>query len=179
MRLINVDTFEIEDFNQPDNVPEYAILSHRWTNKEVEFKQFQKLNKTCLKNPENTDYGAETSVAKAAWACLKARQQNIKYVWMDTCCIDRRSNVELGQAINSMFRWYRNAKVCYAFLFDVTIDPSEFMETDGKVLGPFESSQWFKRGWTLQELLAPRNLRFFDHRWRFMGSVTEQTQHRM
>jgi hypothetical protein len=47
-----------------------------------------------------------------------------------------------------MFRWYRNAAKCYVFLSDVSKDE-------------FRGSKWFTRGWTLQELLAPRSVEFF------------------
>ncbi|KAI8624082.1 hypothetical protein F5Y19DRAFT_455837 [Xylariaceae sp. FL1651] len=57
-----------------------------------------------------------------------------------------------------MFRWYRKAKVCYAYLSDVT------SKTD------MASSRWFTRGWTLQELIAPRNVQFYSSDWGLLGS---------
>jgi len=73
---------------------------------------------------------------------------------VDSCCIDKSSSAELSEAINSMFKWYQDAQVCYAYLSDVE-ERSEFAK-----------SQWFTRGWTLQELLAPEFLIFYDKDWR-------------
>jgi hypothetical protein len=59
-----------------------------------------------------------------------------------------------------MFNIYKRAKVCYAYLRDVSIDNVE---------DDFVKSEWFKRGWTLQELLAPSDLRFYDRDWKYLG----------
>lgn len=81
-------------------------------------------------------------------------------MWIDTCCIDKSSSAELSEAINSMYRWYESSQECYAYLEDVSIDDVD----------QFGSSRWFARGWTLQELLAPRNLYFYDKNWTYLGS---------
>lgn len=86
-----------------------------------------------------------------------------------------------------MFRWYQRATVCLAYLFDVSSNASEngqmidkrfYHRKKGQTLriGPFEKSQWFKRGWTLQELLAPRELVFYDYAWRRIGVKTEMSK---
>ncbi|KAI1357905.1 hypothetical protein F5Y08DRAFT_351466 [Xylaria arbuscula] len=76
--------------------------------------------------------------------------------------------VELGEAINSMFRWYTNASICYAYLLDVppsgAVDDANFA---------MSSSRWFTRGWTLQELLAPKELRFFCSTWSSLGTKSD------
>lgn len=86
--------------------------------------------------------------------------------WIDSCCIDKTSSAELSEAINSMFDWYRNSQACYAYLSDVNSpcdDPKSLTES-------LESSKWFTRGWTLQELLAPRWVEFFDLNWNTLGT---------
>lgn len=64
-----------------------------------------------------------------------------------------------------MYRWYRNADVCYAYLADV-----DSHEDPGGADSSFRKSAWFTRGWTLQELLAPRVIYFYDANWREIGS---------
>ena len=87
--------------------------------------------------------------------------------WIDSCCIDKSSSAELSEAINSMYRWYSDAQVCYAFLFDVWDTSGQ----DPHELGSeFRRSKWFTRGWTLQELLAPSTLVFFDRDWKDIGT---------
>jgi hypothetical protein len=78
---------------------------------------------------------------------------------VDTCCIDKKNSVILSEAINSMFSWYQRSAVCYVYLADVAL------------WGPvtFESSRWFTRGWTLQELLAPTSVKFFSPNGRYLG----------
>ena len=90
----------------------------------------------------------------------------VRHFWVDTCCIDKTSSAELSEAINSMFRWYRDAVCCFVLLEDVE---SSRKHEDG-VAGDFEASRWFTRGWTLQELLAPRTVHFFDRMWECIGS---------
>jgi hypothetical protein len=58
-----------------------------------------------------------------------------------------------------MFRWYRNAARCYVFLPDVSIvtdAPQSAWEAS------FCASEWFTRGWTLQDLIAPVSVEFFS-----------------
>jgi hypothetical protein len=86
--------------------------------------------------------------------------------WIDTCCINKTSSAELSEAINSMFGWYERAEVCYAYLSDAFTDPADLFLNDLR----FEKSQWFRRGWTLQELLAPYYVDFFDKGWNWIGS---------
>ena len=146
MRLINVETFEIEEFLDAD-IPRYAILSHTWGREEVEFYEWRS-DAARLKD----------GFAKITGARDQARVDGLPYLWIDTCCIDKRSSAELSEAINSMFAWYRDADVCYVYLADVD------------VLGDLEASKWFTRGWTLQELLAPQNLRLFSCSWAQLGT---------
>ena len=86
---------------------------------------------------------------------------------MDTCCIDKSSSAELSEAINSMFRWYCRATLCYVYLIDV----GKGEGGDGFVpAGLFHESRWFTRGWTLQELIAPVKLFFYTRDWKFVAS---------
>ncbi|EHK46048.1 hypothetical protein TRIATDRAFT_292246 [Trichoderma atroviride IMI 206040] len=147
MRLVNAKTFAIEEF--PDFcVPPYAILSHTWgsDSEELSFRDVE------ARNIEKPGIGA----IKFRGCCQQAIKDGIGYAWIDTCCIDKTNFVELSEAINSMFRWYRQAAICYAFLSDVPSNENP-QEKDSK----FQKSRWFQRGWTLQELVAPKILRFY------------------
>lgn len=84
--------------------------------------------------------------------------------WIDTCCIDKSSSAELSEAINSMFRWYQDARICYVYLPDVRNKTESSHETS------FKKSRWSTRGWTLQELLAPEIVVFFSHDWSEIGT---------
>lgn len=107
MRLINVKTYELEEFHDENEV-EYAILSHRWEQEEVLFKDM-----TGRVNFSNV------RTKKGWYKIQKCYQQaqihGLGYVWVDKCCIDKSSSAELQEAINSMFRWYAKAHLCYAF----------------------------------------------------------------
>ncbi|KAI0645836.1 hypothetical protein C8Q79DRAFT_1010734 [Trametes meyenii] len=100
--------------------------------------------------------------------CEVAAEHNYDLAWVDSCCIDKTSSSELSEAINSMYDWYRYAGVCYVFLHDVaTASTTAQLEARGS---PFRTSRWHKRGWTLQELLAPAVVVFLSSEWRIIGS---------
>jgi hypothetical protein len=164
MRLINVRTFKLELLQGNENPP-YAILSHTWgaEEKEVSFTEFE--------NDHTARMRSKPGFKKIAMLCHEAQLNGIDYAWADTSCIDKSSSAELSEAINSMFRWYQRARVCYAYLSDVELpadfDSSELPTTTRDEL--LRKSRWFTRGWTLQELLAPSVLEFFDVNWRKIG----------
>ena len=87
---------------------------------------------------------------KILQCCERAEKDGYKWLWVDTCCIDKRSSAELSEAINSMYRWYENEKVCYAYLHDVP--GSSFPSWRDRVRYPdFRGwPEWFSCGWTLQ-----------------------------
>ncbi|KAH9859146.1 hypothetical protein C2E23DRAFT_706252, partial [Lenzites betulinus] len=100
--------------------------------------------------------------------CEIAAAHNYDYAWADTPCIDQASSSELSEAINSMYDWYRYAGVCYVFLHDV---PSALTTAELEAPGSyFRNSRWHKRGWTLQELLAPSVVVFLSSEWRIIGT---------
>ncbi|KAF5532913.1 beta transducin [Fusarium mexicanum] len=157
MRLINVENLKLETFIG-GQIPPYAILSHRWGNdeEEVSFKDITR--------------GATNKVGmtKVKGCCRQAKNNNLKYAWIDTCCIDKESSKELDEAINSMFQWYRGAAICYTYMSDVPHEQDIWESTSS-----FSTSSWFTRGWTLQELLAPGEIHFFDETWSLIGTKEE------
>ncbi|KAM5531965.1 hypothetical protein V8D89_014365 [Ganoderma adspersum] len=102
---------------------------------------------------------------KVREACAVARKNGYRYIWIDSCCIDKTSSSELSEAINSMYKWYDLAAVCYAYLADVPPGTDPRAERSH-----FRRSRWFTRGWTLQELLAPRFVEFLSEDWAPIGS---------
>ena len=150
MRLIESTTLELHEFDGK-NIPDYAILSHRWEGEEVSFSDHTTGRGKHLKG-----------WSKIVECCILAAIDGIKYVWIDTCCIDKSSSSELQEAINSMYRWYERSCICYAFLSDVS-----YSENDQDAWRKaFKESKWFTRGWTLQELLAPSKVSFYGERRR-------------
>jgi hypothetical protein len=155
MRLLKLDDDGnvVLDTFSGSTIPPYAILSHTWgsDNEEPTFK----------------DIADGTGSNRAGYQKLyfcgnQAKADGLHYFWVDTCCIDKSSNSELTEAINSMFRWYQNAARCYVYLSDVSVRTQ-----DGHVLhmeweSSFRNSRWFTRGWTLQELLAPKIVEFYS-----------------
>ncbi|KAI1818510.1 HET domain protein [Poronia punctata] len=160
MRLINTETFALEEFmgSGPADL-EYAILSHTWEDEEVTFQDFVR--------PDNAYRNNMKGFGKIVKMCELARRDGIKYGWVDTCCIDKSSSAELTEAINSMFNWYRDAKVCYAWLGDLPGFSEEPIDS------ALKKCRWFTRGWTLQELLAPRHVEFYDRDWHLRGTKGE------
>jgi hypothetical protein len=146
-----------------NNTPSYAILSHRWESLDQELTFEDMIN------------GKGTSKAgyrKIQFCGEQAKKDSLQYFWVDSCCINKSSSAELSEAINSMFRWYQNAIKCYVYLSDVSIE-NHSRSSDSSQLPwkqTFGSSQWFTRGWTLQELLAPVSVEFFSQEGILLGS---------
>ncbi|KIM70348.1 hypothetical protein SCLCIDRAFT_58393, partial [Scleroderma citrinum Foug A] len=169
MRLINVKAFlERESFiRDGEQVDQYAILSHRWTAQEVDCKEMIKLAK--MDGEEKDEIRQRDGYRKILQSCEQAKKDGYEWLWVDTCCIDKRSSAELSEAINSMYRWYENAKECYAYLHDV---PGSSLPTasDYENYSDFNGwPEWFSRGWTLQELIAPSNVQFLNKNWQSIG----------
>ncbi|KAF4632572.1 hypothetical protein G7Y89_g5548 [Cudoniella acicularis] len=154
MRLLNVDTLQVEDSLR---VPPYAILSHCWGEGEVTFQDIKR-----------SDWQQMPGAKKIIYACRQCKNDNLSYMWIDTCCIDKSSSAELSEAINSMFNWYQQATICYAYLEDVVISSEYTSETQD--CPELRKSRWFTRGWTLQELIAPEKILFFGNKWSFLGN---------
>ena len=106
--------------------------------------------------------------AKVTYACGQASREGYQYIWIDTCCIDKTSTAEVSEALNCMFAWYQSAGVCYAYLEDVQHGGHRGGYRVWK--DDFAESRWFKRGWTLQELLAPKKVLFFGKGWKQLGT---------
>ncbi|KPM43891.1 hypothetical protein AK830_g2661 [Neonectria ditissima] len=156
MRLLNARTLEVEFFAGSD-VPGYAILSHTWGKEEVTLEDIQRCSQV--------EATALERYSKLRGSCETAISLGLDYIWIDTCCIDKSSSAELSEAINSMFRWYAASAVCIAFLEDVD-STSALDGTDSN----FKESRWFTRGWTLQELIAPKTVIFYGNDWVPLGT---------
>jgi hypothetical protein len=145
-----------------DEIPRYAILSHTWgaDNDEVTFTDFQK-------DIDTTKAGYR----KLQFCGDQAAKHNIRYFWIDTCCIDKSSSAELSEAINSMFAWYHDAARCYVYLPDVSVNsPTSGPPAKQEWYPTFQQSRWFTRGWTLQELIAPTSVEFFSVEGQRLGN---------
>lgn len=167
MRVINTATLKLEWFaglpqSQNGELKDFAILSHTWGANEVTFKEFADPNVSSL-----------TGYHKVKQTCRLARVMGISYAWIDSCCIDKSSSTELSEAINSMFKWYSLAKVAYAYLDDWDREA----KLDSGKSQDLKKCKWFTRGWTLQELIAPKEILFYDASWTLQGSKSSLVAH--
>ncbi|KAI0692865.1 hypothetical protein C8T65DRAFT_617430 [Cerioporus squamosus] len=169
MWLLSTDRAELQYFNSPESVPGgYAILSHVWDAEEQSFQQTQAYKIQCRSTGQNP---RDLSTEKVKQSCILAQEHGYRWIWNDTCCIDKTSSAELSEAINSMFRYYSLADVCYAFLRDVPSKGPLVEEED--VERSFSISVWHERGWTLQELIAPPYVLFLNRDWDIIASKTD------
>ncbi|KAK7428166.1 hypothetical protein QQZ08_005406 [Neonectria magnoliae] len=168
MYLLNVSTNKLESFSD-GAIPKYGILSHTWGQNEPIFDDFQSSSRR-WKLKRGSQH------AKVNGCCAQAESDGLNYVWIDNCCIDKKSSAELSEAINSMFTWYANAAVCYVYLGDLlpvaqrqSNSGQQPLSLDAAQLKNLQKAKWFTRGWTLQELLAPSLLKFYDSAWNIVG----------
>ncbi|KAK7439981.1 hypothetical protein VKT23_017234 [Stygiomarasmius scandens] len=165
-RLIDTDTLKLVGFRKDVTIPPYAILSHRWIlGEEIVYDEF---------NKPREETSSKSGYQKIQAACQQARKDNIRYIWIDTCCIEQGNHDDVAANITSMYAYYQNAEVCYVYLADVKekgdMCGAWVMQSSFMVVG---GSEWLWRGWTLQELLAPRTVIFFNKDWQCIGDKHE------
>ncbi|KAJ8522665.1 hypothetical protein ONZ45_g790 [Pleurotus djamor] len=135
------------------NLARYAILSHRWGDDELDYETMKS---------GRSSLGNRKGYMKVLEFSKKAKAYNCAYIWFDTGCINKQSSSELEESIRSMYAWYRDAAVCIVYLEETVKQLSG--GPDGK------TDDWFFRGWTLQELLAPKRMKFFNSAWEEMNN---------
>ena len=172
IRLLQCDdhgNLRLTEHPDDDHVPPYAILSHTWGRDSEEVTFDDVLN--------DTGHG-KVGREKIDFCADQAKSHGLAYFWVDTCCINKENKAELTTAINSMFRWYRNAARCYAYLSDVSARcPKDGCPPPRSRWEPaFRTSRWFTRGWTLQELLAPPSVEFFSVQGTLLGNKGDLQQ---
>ncbi|KAH7890518.1 hypothetical protein F5I97DRAFT_37737 [Phlebopus sp. FC_14] len=127
---------------------QYVMLSHRWDTSHPEpSKQDIIADVYSLTKPKG--------VKKLKQFCRTAAKLGFEWAWSDTCCIDKSNSTEAQKSITSMATWYRRSALTIVHLADVPGPAPEL----------FERSDWFTRGWTLQELLTPPKIRFYKSDW--------------
>jgi hypothetical protein len=152
------------------NIPQYAIVSHTW-DKDGEVTYNDLVEDTGKDKP---------GYNKIKFCVEQAARDSLQYSCVDTCCIDKWNLQELSDSINSMFVWYPNSAKCYVLLSDVSL-----ANTTGEIPDnitwetAFQDSRWSRRGWTLQELIAPKSVEFFSSEYRRLGGkrLLEQQIH--
>jgi hypothetical protein len=186
MRLLNSTTLDFKMFND-EELPPYAILSHTWGSDEVGYQEVRylqrmaalppnlKQNWACIISLEaaaGLDIGKEGMVpipCRAGYHKIQhtasiAKRNGLQWFWVDTCCIDKSSSAELQEAINSMYRWYQLSTLCIVFLENATLAGTT-QSAQSQFEKMLQQSKWITRGWTLQELIAPRAVTFYDSSW--------------
>ncbi|KAK4894955.1 hypothetical protein LTR27_006822 [Elasticomyces elasticus] len=196
MYLLNTTNLTLKSFPSPkapkdgtpfkgrgSPTPTYAILSHRWEEEAHEEVLFAEVKSYVEGSKRRNCRGWD----KIVESCKVARSHDIEWIWIDTCSVDKSNNTEYAEDINSMYKYYARAKECYAYLWDVEWTPGGRGERLVSVSPHFagEPSEWFTRGWTLQELLAPgtpcesplgpksSTMTFFDRNWKCIGAKTD------
>lgn len=174
MYLLDINSLQLEYTIDETRKP-YCVLSHVWEkDQELVYQDIDNL-------PHSGKSGAEKIRSFCKLMCdkpsivydlFKSEEQPVGHVWVDTCCIDKKSSAELSEAINAMYLYYSTAKLCVAYLYDVEVVSG----CDG-FKDQFDKSKWFKRCWTLQELLAPSNVIFYNKYWQMIGNKHELAPH--
>jgi hypothetical protein len=160
LELVGPNEYSLVQAPTHNTLP-YAILSHTWI--EGQEVTYQDLITGAGKGKSGYD--------KIKFCAEQAATDGFQYFWVDTCCINKSDSTELTTAINSMFRWYRNAKKCYVYLTDLSAsgDIAAIQTNQNRWEEAFRGSRWFTRGWTLQELIAPAVVEFFSKEGKLLG----------
>lgn len=164
MRLLHTRTLHLKLFN-PNQAPDYVILSHRWGEEEVVFDDFLSGDITSSDHPARRKEGFR----KILGACSLAVKDDYEWIWIDSCCIDKSSSAILQESINSMWSYYANSNICYVYMSDVPDEAAGWT-------AQFSNSKWFTRGWTLQELIAPCLVEFYAENWAAIGTKIQRCE---
>jgi hypothetical protein len=162
MRLLNTRTLELRSF-VPREVPDYVILSHRWGQEEVTFKDITRCPISDMNSPARQLMG----FSKVEGTCKLAADDGYDWIWIDSCCIDKESSADVDKAINSMWTYYTKSNICYVYMADIP-------DCEAGWGISFQDSDWFTRGWTLQELIAPVYVEFYTADWSPIGTKLER-----
>lgn len=174
MRLISTKDLQVVSIRE-DEIPPYAILSHTWDTDEVTLQDMQGFGAKFLSTASRINIlTAKQGLEKVLDAAKLAALEGYDWIWIDTCCIDKASSSELSEAINSMYRWYQGSEICFVYLADAKLGDKELQAlSDESLIQLIKDSRWITRGWTLQELIAPRSVSFYSKDWKFIGKSNE------
>ncbi|KAI6010813.1 heterokaryon incompatibility protein-domain-containing protein [Pisolithus orientalis] len=148
---------------------EYAILSHCWEEPAEEVQYTEMAGLTSMPAAALDEIRERLGYKKILESSRQALHDDLEWLWVDTCCIDKQSSAELSEALNSMYAWHANADRCYALLHDIDAPSLPAQPDDKKFSESNGWPKWFSRGWTLQELIAPENVHFFNRNWVFIA----------
>lgn len=148
MKLLNTRTQQVHQVHQvPLQPPPYATLSYSW---------------------ETPAESTDLTPARLQRACTQARLLGLEWLWLPSLCIDHASSAEISESINSRFRVFRDSVVCLVYLEHVSVQAGK---TTSEVAGTLlRNSPWLRRIWTLTELIASKELIFFDRDGREFGT---------
>ena len=128
----------------------YVMFSHRWDYDEPLFQRVENISV----------YDLEVSFAnvKLQTFCRLIGALGFHWVWSDTCCIDKSSNVVLQESLVAMFTWYRGSSLTVVYLRGVL--------SHSQRPGDLRRSIWNTRAWTYQEYVAAEVVQFYTEDWK-------------
>ena len=131
----------------------YVMFSHTWEGREP---MFQDVSESLEKSVYKLDPSSRLN-EKLRKFCETVRKdpEGYRWAWSDTCCIDKNAEAVYKKSIRSMFDWYKWSALTLVLLADVSM---------------LKDNRWMTRAWTLQELLSPKAIRFYDREWNLYRS---------
>ncbi|KAF8119630.1 hypothetical protein EV363DRAFT_1381394 [Boletus edulis] len=124
----------------------YVMFSHTWEGDEPTFQEVS--GKTVYElNP------LFPLKLKLRHFCEMVRDdpESFLWAWSDTCCIDKSNATDFQRSLRSMYNWYKGSALTIVLL------------AEGSTT--LKYNKWMTRAWTLQELLSPKAIRFYNRDW--------------
>ncbi|KAF4814742.1 Vegetative incompatibility protein HET-E-1 [Colletotrichum siamense] len=161
MKLVHTATLQAFAFSYPPPV-QYAILSHTWSSpQDDEWLHYD--------SEDNESNSSRDEIVRKV--CHLASAHELDFVWIDALCIDKSSSADVSTTINLLPKYLERAAICFAFLDDLPCGVSApCRET-------WAQCRFWRRTWTLQELVLPPRVQFYDASWHLRGGHTSQTLH--
>ena len=199
MWLLDTHSYRLAYFISDDVAPKYAILSHTWEQDEVTFQDmgdlsqartksgFRKIQHACDQAAEDglsyvwvdtccIDKSSSSELSEAINSMFSYYQRAARcYAYLtdvpgdhvdlcDDLDMDANSTESApSRSGNSAGRPHAEDLTEYSSV-STSVAAATRMLT-------FRKRRWFTRGWTLQELIAPRRLLFYNRDWKVIGSL--------
>ncbi|KAH9238564.1 hypothetical protein K456DRAFT_1785052, partial [Colletotrichum gloeosporioides 23] len=154
MLLLQARTRLVQHFQYPPSV-EYAILSHTFSSpSHDEWPAYESYELAHSHLPSLKHHIINKT-------CQLALSHGVEFVWIDAVCVDKTSSARISETINSIANYFKMATICFAYLFDLPCGD----------LSPtlWGGCQFWSQIWTLQELIFPPKIQFYDAKWHLKG----------
>jgi hypothetical protein len=142
-QYVQRQSLRIYEFTDSIATTSYATISYVWRGNPLDpSTSHSDLGTLAVKGAEDGD---PIGIDVLHHACTASLMDGAPYLWLDRLCIMQTSKDDKAWQIARIFGIYLNCKVCLVLPGGI-----------GQLVTEEEETTWIGRGWTLQEVMAPK-----------------------